>query len=66
MTAMRRLLAKLALFPLKLLRKLPVWRWKMTRGAWRSAWREQARPLRFLYLVLGILIANALVAVAFN
>ena len=59
-------LAKVVLLPLKLLGKLAIWRWKKTRAAWRSAWRNPARPLRFLYLVLGLLIANALVPVAFS
>ena len=59
-------LAKLAIFPLKLPGKLLAWRWKKTRFAWRSAWRESARPLRFLYLILGLFIANALAPVAFG
>ena len=59
-------LAKLVIFPLKLLGKLLAWRWKTTRSAWRSAWREPARPLRFLYLIIGLFIANALVPVAFD
>ena len=59
-------LAKLAIFPLKLPGKLLAWRWKKIRFAWRSAWRESARPLRFLYLILGLFIANALVPVAFG
>ncbi len=66
MRAMPSFLAKLVLFPLKLLGKLLAWRWKKTRSAWRSAWRESARPLRFLYLILGLFIANALVPVAFG
>ena len=66
MTAMLQFLAKLALLPFKLLGKLVAWRWKKTRAAWRVAWREPARPLRFLYLVLGLLIANSLVLVAFS
>ena len=63
---MLQLLAKVSLFPLKLFGKLVAWRWKKTRAAWRVAWREPARPLRFLYLVLGLFIANALVPVAFS
>ena len=63
MTAMLQLLA---LWPLKLFGKLVVWRWKKTRAAWRVAWREPARPLRFLYLILVLFIANALVPVAFS
>ena len=63
MTAMLQLLA---LVPMKLFGKLVVWRWKKTRAAWRVAWREPARPLRFLHLVLGLLIANSLVPVAFS
>jgi hypothetical protein len=63
---MLQLLAKVSLYPLTLLAKLAVWRWKKTRAAWRVAWREPARPLRFLYLVLGLLIANSLVPVAFS
>lgn len=59
-------LVKLVIFPLRLLGKLLAWRWKKTRSAWRSAWREPARPLRFLYLIIGLLIANALVPVAFD
>ena len=66
MTVMKSFLGNLALWPLKLLGKLAAWRWKKTRVSWRSAWREQARPLRFLYLVLGLFIANALVPVAFG
>ena len=63
---MLQLLAKVSLFPLKLFGKLVAWRWKKTRAAWRVAWREPARPLRFLYLVLGLFIANALVPFAFS
>ena len=63
---MLQLLAKVSLFPLKLFGKLVAWRWKKTRAAWRVAWREPARPPRFLYLVLGLFIANALVPVAFS
>ena len=63
MTAMLQLLA---LWPLKLFGKLVAWRRKKSRSAWRVAWREPARPLRFLYLVLGLLIANSLVPVAFS
>ena len=63
---MLQLLAKVSLFPLKLFGKLVAWRWKKTRAAWRTAWREPARPLRFLYLVLGLFIANALIPVAFS
>jgi hypothetical protein len=63
---MRQFLASVVLFPFKLLGKLLAWRWKETRKAWRGAWREPARPLRFLYLILGIFIANALVPVAFS
>ena len=59
-------LAKLVVFPFKLLAKLLAWRWRTTRSAWRSAWREPARPLRFLYLIIGLFIANALVPVAFD
>ena len=59
---MLQLLAKVSLFPLKLFGKLVAWRWKKT----RAAWREPARPLRFLYLILGLFIANALVPVAFS
>ena len=66
MTYMRQFLASVALFPFKLLGKLLAWRWKETRRSWRGAWREPARPLRFLYLILGLLIANALVPVAFG
>ena len=57
---------KVAQWPLKLLSRLLAWRWKETRRSWRSAWREPARPLRFLYLILGLFIANALVPVAFS
>ena len=60
------LLANVAIWPLKLLGKLLAWRWRETRKAWRGAWREPARPLRFLYLILGLFIANALVPVAFG
>ena len=63
---MLQLLAKVSLFPLKLFGKLVAWRWKKSRSAWRVAWREPARPLRFLYLALGLFIANALVPVAFS
>ena len=63
---MLQLLAKVSLFPLKLFGKLVAWRWKKSRAAWRTTWREPARPLRFLYLVLGLFIANALVPVAFS
>ena len=63
---MRQFLATVVLFPFKLLGKALGWRWKETRKAWRGAWREPARPLRFLYLILGIFIANALVPVAFD
>ncbi len=66
MTPMRSFLASLALFPFKLLGKLLSWRWRETRRAWRAAWREPARPLRFLYLVVGLLIANAIAPVAFG
>lgn len=59
-------LVKLVILPLRLLGKLLAWRWKKTRSAWRSAWREPARPLRFLYLIIGLFIANALVPVAFD
>ena len=59
-------LAKLVLFPFKLFGKLLAWRWKKTRSAWRSAWREPARPLRLLYLIIGLFIANALIPVAFD
>ncbi len=60
------LLAKVVLLPLRLLGKLVAWRWRETRRAWRGAWREPARPLRFLYLVVGLLIANAIAPVAFS
>ena len=63
---MLQLLAKVSLFPLKLFGKLVAWRRKKSRSAWRVAWREPARPPRFLYLVLGLFIANALVPVAFS
>ncbi len=63
---MLQLLAKVSLFPLKLFGKLVAWRRKKSRSAWCVAWREPARPLRFLYLVLGLFIANALVPVAFS
>lgn len=63
---MRQFLASVTLFPFKLLGKLLAWRWKETRKSWRSAWREPARPLRFLYLILGLFIANALAPVAFS
>ena len=66
MTPMRQFLASVVLWPLKLLGKLLAWRWKETRKAWRGAWREPARPLRFLYLVVGLLIANAIAPVAFS
>lgn len=66
MTPMRSFLAKVVLFPFKLLGKLLAWRWRETRKAWRSAWREPARPLRFLYLILGLFIAHALIPVAFG
>ncbi len=66
MKVMLSFLAKLVTFPLRLFGRLLAWRWKRTRSAWRSAWREPARPLRFLYLILGLLIANALVPVAFD
>ncbi len=59
-------LAKVVVFPLKLLAKLLAWRWRTTRSAWRSAWREPARLLRLLYLILGLFVANALVPVAFD
>ena len=66
MTEMLSFLAKLVIFPLRLLGKLLAWRWKKTRSAWRAAWREPARPLGFLYLILGLFIANALIPVAFD
>ena len=63
---MRSFLAKVALWPFKLLGRLLAWRWRETRRSWRGAWREPARPLRFLYLVAGLLIANAIAPVAFS
>ena len=66
MTSMRQFLARVALFPFKLLGKLLAWRWKETRRSWRSAWREPARSLRVLYLGLGLVIAYAIVPVAFS
>ena len=63
---MRSFLANLAQWPFKLLGKLVAWRWRETRRAWRGAWREPARPLRFLYLVVGLLIAYAIAPVAFS
>ena len=66
MTVMKSFPGKVTLWPLLLLGKVVTWRWKKTRAAWLSAWREQARPLRFLYLVLGILIANGLIPIAFS
>ena len=59
-------IAKAALVPMKLFGKLVAWRRKKSRSAWRVAWREPALPPRFLYLVLGLFIANALVPVAFS
>ena len=66
MPPMRSFLAKLVLFPFKLLGKLLSWRWKETRRSWHGAWREPARPLRFLYLALGLFIAYAIAPVAFS
>ena len=63
---MRSFLANLALWPFKLLGKLVAWRLRETRRAWRVAWREPARPLRSLYLVVGLFIANAIAPVAFS
>ncbi|MYD51202.1 MAG: hypothetical protein F4W93_06915 [Dehalococcoidia bacterium] len=66
MTSMRQFLASVVLFPFKLLGKLLRWRWKETRRSWRSAWREPARSLRVFYLGLGLVIAYAIVPVAFS
>ena len=63
---MRSFVAKLTLFPFKLLGKFLEWRWKETRRSWRGAWREPVRPLRFLYLILGLFIAYAIAPVAFS
>ncbi len=63
---MRSFFAKVALWPLKLLGRLLAWRWRETRRAWRGAWREPARSLRFLYLVAGLLFANAIAPIAFS
>ena len=40
--------------------------WKETRRSWRAAWREPARSLRILYLILGLFIAHAIAPVAFS
>ena len=66
MPPMRSFVAKLTLFPFKLLGKFLEWRWKETRRSWRGAWREPVRPLRFLYLILGLFIAYAIAPVAFS
>ncbi len=54
---MRKLLRKLLRLPGKILAS----RWRSTKRAWASAWREPVRGLRFIYLILGLAIAYLLV-----
>ena len=59
---MRKLLRKLLRLPGSLL----VSRWRSTKKAWASAWREPVRGLRFIYLTLGLAIAYVLVPFVFD
>ena len=54
---MRKLLRKTLRLPGRLIAS----RWRSTKRAWASAWREPARGLRFIYLAIGLAIAYLLV-----
>ena len=54
---MSKLIRKILRLPGRLL----VSRWRSTKRAWASAWREPVRGLRFIYLALGLAIAYLLV-----
>ena len=56
-------------FTRKLLRlpgRLLVSRWRSTKRAWSSAWRQPVRGLRFIYLALGLAIAYLLIPFVFD
>ena len=57
---------KLTRKTLRLPGRLAASRWRNTRKAWASAWREPVRGLRFVYLALGIVIAYVLVPLVFE
>ena len=59
---MRKLIRK----TLRLPGRLAASRWRSTRRAWESAWREPVRGLRFIYLALGLAIAYLLVPFVFS
>ena len=50
----------------ELLSKLMAWHWSRSWAAWESAMNEPAPVLRFLYLVVGLVIAFCLVPHAFR
>ena len=59
---MRKLLRKVLRLPCRLVAA----RWRGTKRAWASAWREPVRGLRFIYLAAGLAIAYLLVPVVFD
>ena len=60
------LLGRLVFGAGRLLTRLVAWWWQRTYAAWRRAWGEPARGLRFLYLGVGLLISWALIPAAFT
>ena len=63
---MRDLAVDLGSQGLELLSKLVAWHWSRSWAAWESAMNEPAPALRFLYLVVGLVIAFCLVPHAFR